>query len=84
MYPIKQNLYHPIHQIFGCVSIARIKRMARKGLMEVLPTNLPDLEDTCPICLLTKATKIPRDTTIYVSKCSPRFMLHMNFAFFNV
>ena len=33
--------------------------MARKGLMEVLPENLPELEEPCPICLLTKATKYP-------------------------
>ena len=58
--------------------------MARKLLMEFLPTNLPDLEYPCPICLLTKATKMPRGTTIDVSKISPGFMLHMDLSFFNV
>ena len=42
----KQNLSHIIHQSFGHVSITRLKLMARKVLMEVLPANLPDLEDT--------------------------------------
>ena len=57
--------------------------MARKGLMEVLPENLPELEEPCPICLLTKAIKISRRITTDVSKFAPRFMLQMNFAFFN-
>ena len=48
-----------------------------------LPTNLPDLKYPFPICLLTKATKIPRDTIIDVSKFAPGFILHMDFAFFN-
>ena len=58
--------------------------MARKGLMEGLPKNLPELEEPCPICLLTKATKISRDPTTDVSKFPPGFMLQMDFAFFNV
>ena len=33
--------------------------MARKGLMEGLPENLPEFEEPCPICLLIKATKPP-------------------------
>ena len=58
--------------------------MTGKGLMEGLPSNLSDLEEPCPICLLTKATKIPRGPTTDVSKISPGFMLQMDFAFFNV
>ena len=58
--------------------------MARKGLMDGLPENLPELEELCPICLLTKATKISRGPTTDVSKFSPGFMLQMEFAFFNV
>ena len=58
--------------------------MARKGLMEGLPENLPELEEPCPICLLTKATKISRGPTTDVSKFAPGFMLQMDFAFFNV
>ena len=58
--------------------------MARKGLMEGLPENLPELEEPCPICLLTKATKISRGPTNDVSKLAPGFMLQMDFAFFNV
>ena len=40
----KQNISHIIHQCFGIVSIFSIKRMARKVIMEVLPTNIPDLK----------------------------------------
>ena len=45
--------------------------MEIKGLMEGLQENLPELEDPCPICILTKATKIPRGPTIYVSNFAP-------------
>ena len=52
--------------------------------MEGLPKNLPDLEEPFHICLLTKATTIPRGPTIYVSKFEPGVMLQMYFAVFNV
>ena len=73
----------PIHQIFGHVPIPRLEQMARKVITEGLPTNLPNLEEPCPICLLTKATKHTRDPTIDVYKFSPRFMVQMDFEFFN-
>ena len=58
--------------------------MERKGLMEGLPENLPELEEPCSICLFTKENKIPRGTTTDVSNSSPGFLLQINFAFFNV
>ena len=57
---LKQIISQLINHIFGRVSIIRIKRMAIKELVWGLPENLPDLEEPFPICLLTKATKIPR------------------------
>ena len=57
--------------------------MTRKGLMEGLSKNLPDLRYTCPIFLLTNSTKTPIDTIIDVSKFAPNFMLQMDFVFFN-
>ena len=39
-----KNLSQIIHQSFYHVSITRLKRMARKGLMEGLPENLPESE----------------------------------------
>ena len=78
----KQNLPRFIHQRCGCVSISSLKPIARKGLMEGLPTNLPELELLFTIFLLNKATKITRGPTIYVSKFAPRFMLQMDFSFF--
>ena len=51
--------------------------------MRGLTENLPELEESCPICILTKATKIPRGPTIDVSKFAPGFMLQMDFSFFN-
>ena len=52
--------------------------------MEGLPENLLELEERCPICLLTKANKIPRCPTTDISKLFTGFMLQMNFAFLNV
>ena len=80
----KQAPSQLIHQRFGHVSITRLKLMARKGILEGLPENLSKLEDTCPIYILTKATKITRGPTTDVSKLAPGFMLQMYFAFFNV
>ena len=58
--------------------------MARKGPLEGIPENIPELEDPCTICLLTKATKILRGPTTDVSKFSPGFMLQIDPSFFNV
>ena len=52
--------------------------------MEGLPENFPEFEESYPIYLLTKATKIPRGTTTYVSKVSTRYMLQMDFSLFNI
>ena len=53
----------------------------KKKLMEGLPKNLLDLEDSLPICLLTKSTNITRVPTIYVSKFVPGLMIQMDFSF---
>ena len=58
--------------------------MARKLLMQVLPTNLPELEGPLPIFLSTKATEIPRCPNIDVSEFYPGFMIQMDLSFFNV
>ena len=41
----KKTLSRLIHHRFGHVSITRLKQIARKGLMEGLPENLPKLEE---------------------------------------
>ena len=58
--------------------------MARKVLVEGLPSSTPDLEEKIPIFLLTKETKIARGPTIDKSKFAPGFMLNIDFSFFNV
>ena len=52
--------------------------------MEGLLENLPDLEHPFSIYLMTKATKMFIVSTNDVSKSPLGFMLHMDFAFFNV
>ena len=42
--------------------------MEIKALMEGLPENIHDLEEPCPIFLLTNSTKIPKGTTTDISK----------------
>ena len=42
----KQYISQIIHWCFGHVSITRVKRMARKGLMEGIPNNLPTRKKT--------------------------------------
>ena len=79
----KHNLSQLIRQRFGHVSISRLKLMTIKWLNKVLPKNLPDLEDPCPIFLLTKATKITRGPSTDVLKSAPGFMLQIDFDFFN-
>ena len=51
---------------------------------KISPRKIPDLEEPCPLFILTKATKTPRGPTTDVSKSPPGFMLHMDFAFLNV
>ena len=80
----QNKLSQLINQRFGHVSITRIKRMARKGLMEGLPEDLPELKEPWPVCLMTKETKFPRGPTTDVSKFALGFMLQMYFSFFNV
>ena len=62
------NLSQIMNQHFGHVSIYRLKSMTRKGLMEGIPKNIPDMEKPCDICILTKATNITIGLTIDVLK----------------
>ena len=77
----KQNLSQIIHQNFGHVSIYRLKRTARKVIMEAPPENLPDFEEHCPISLLAMSTKITRGPNTDVLYFAPGFMLQMDSEF---
>ena len=52
--------------------------------MEGIPEKNPELKESCPIYIITKANKIPIGLTTDVSKFAPGFMLQTNFAFSNV
>ena len=41
----QNNISQLIHKSFGHISINRLKQMTRKGIMEGLPENIPDLEE---------------------------------------
>ena len=47
----KQTISQLIHQRFVHVSTTQLKRTERKGLMEGLLENIPELEELCHICL---------------------------------
>ena len=55
----KQNISHLIHQCFGNASITSLKLMSRKGLLEGLPKNLPDLEELCPFFSWPRQLNLP-------------------------
>ena len=61
-----------------------LRIMARKVILQSLPTNIPDLEEPRPVCFLTKGTKITIGPTIDEPKLFPGFILQMEFLFFNV
>ena len=72
VYPLsKKYIYQPINKWFGNVSFYILELMAKKWLMEGLPTNIPDLEETWPIFILTKEDKVTIGPTIDVSTPSP-------------
>ena len=58
--------------------------MVIKGPMKGLQKKPPDFQEPWSICILTKATKIPRGPTIDVSKFAPGFMPQMNFVYFTI
>ena len=64
------------------VSLLPDKKNSIKVLVEVLPTNIPDLEEPWHICILTKANRNAIGPTTDVSKFSPGFMLQIYFSFF--
>ena len=55
----------------------------RKGSWSVFPKK-SYLEETYPILILTKSTKITRGTTIDVSNISPGFIIQTDSLFFDV
>lgn len=75
-----------IHQCFDHRSIDKIVRMKKENIMRGLPSNITTFhnEYSCPICLLTKSTKINRNKII-VSKIQHKRgeKFSMDFSFWN-
>ena len=64
--------------LWSCLNFeakTKVDKRTHKGSLK----NLPDLEEPFPICLLTRATKIPIGPTIDVSKFSSGLMLKTDF-----
>ncbi len=75
-----------IHQQFEHRSIDKIKQMRKENMMRGLPLQITGFhnEYNCPVCLLTKSTKIKRNKTV-PSRLQHKKgeMLSMDFSFWN-
>jgi len=72
-----------IHQRFGHISNDRIQQMCKEQSLSDLPKSFKPLRTPCPICIVTKGKRIPRNPTVDVP-LEPGTRLHMDFTFFNV
>jgi hypothetical protein len=72
-----------IHQRFGHISNDRIQQMCRDQSLKNLPKRFTPLRTACPICIVTKGKRIPRNPTVNVP-LEPGTRLHLDFTFFNV
>ena len=67
-----------IHQKCGHFFHARIVDLAKRKLVEGIPTNIPKLETPCPICLATKSVHHPRRPPADYTLLKPGQQLHMD------
>ena len=78
-----QNLLQLVYQHFVHVSVPVLSSMENKGSVQVLSTNLPNLEWPWEIFLLKKETKFSRVPIVYASNFAPVSMLQINSSLFN-
>lgn len=67
---------HLIHQKCGHFHNARVEELARRHLIDGLPSKLPKMRYYCPICLATKAVHHPRRPPVDYTLLSPGQQLH--------
>ena len=75
-----------VHQKFDHRSMDHILQMKKNNMMTGLPSNITKFHDeySCPICLLTKATKIRRNkTTTSRLQHKKGELLSMDYSFWN-
>ena len=75
---------HLIHQKCGHFFHGRVVELARRGLIDGLPSRIPKLNDDCPICLAAKATHHPRKPPADYTLLGPGQQLHADWCFLGV
>ena len=69
------------HQKFGHELNQQIIIRDKLNLIEVIPKHIQYLYQPCAVLLFNTATKLHCGTSIYASKVSPSFMLHLESTF---
>ncbi len=75
-----------IHQKFDHRSLTMIHKMQQNNLMLGMPHKIHPFHDTykCPICLLTNATKVPRNLYRHKEHYQPGEYFCLDYSFWNV
>lgn len=75
-----------IHQKFDHHNLSIINKMKNLNLMTGMPTKIPNFHYSydCPICLLSKATKVPRTPYQYKEHYISGEFFCLDFSFWNV
>lgn len=75
-----------IHQKFDHRNLSIINKMKNLNLMTGMPTKIPNFHYShdCPICLLSKATKVPRTPYQYKEHYISGKFFCLDFSFWNV
>ena len=71
------------HLKFGCRNYTSLSHMSRTNCIDNMPTVKPPKHD-CPVCLLVKGTKLPRQMKTTLVNLRPGQLFMCDFAFFNV
>lgn len=70
-----------IHQKCGQFFHGRITELAKNKFIDGLPVNIPQLTETCPICIATKSNHHPRKQPRDYTLLKPGQQMHMDFYF---
>ena len=75
-----------IHQKFDHRNLSMVHKIKTINLMTGMPNKIPTFHDSykCPICLLSKATKIPRTLHRHKDHYKPGEFSCLDFSFWNV
>jgi hypothetical protein len=78
--------YMLLHLLMQHASKSSIMKMFKMKTFENMPdiSKMHDIECSCEICNITKATKVPKGKLVDVTKLTPFKRIHCDFSFFGV